>query len=75
PLSVNLHVVPFNDKRYARWIRNELMQMPFSLRTALSFEFSEAHLVNHLDYMRPIIRMLAGLGCKIVVGQAGRTIV
>lgn len=53
PLSVNLHVVPFNDKRYARWIRNELMQMPFSLRTALSFEFSEAHLVNHLDYMRP----------------------
>ncbi|CSI75954.1 regulatory protein CsrD [Vibrio cholerae] len=40
------------------------MQMPFSLRTALSFEFSEAHLVNHLDYMRPIIRMLAGLGCR-----------
>ncbi|ENM5730123.1 RNase E specificity factor CsrD [Vibrio mimicus] len=75
PLSINLHVVPFSDKRYARWIRNELMQMPFYLRSALSFEFSEAHLVKHLDYMRPIIRMLAGLGCKIVVGQAGRTIV
>lgn len=75
PVSVNLHVVPFSDKRYARWIRNELMQMPFYLRSALSFEFAEAHLVKHLDYMRPIIRMLAGLGCKVVVGQAGRTIV
>ncbi|MGL5430644.1 MAG: EAL domain-containing protein, partial [Vibrio sp.] len=75
PLSVNLHVVPFGNKRYTRWITNELMQMPFSLRSALSFEFSEAHLIKHLDYMRPVIRMLAGLGCKIVVGQAGRTIV
>ncbi|KQA21530.1 RNase E specificity factor CsrD [Vibrio metoecus] len=75
PVSVNLHVVPFSDKRYARFIRNELMQMPFYLRSALSFEFAEAHLIKHLDYMRPIIRMLAGLGCKVVVGQAGRTIV
>ncbi|MGC9553041.1 RNase E specificity factor CsrD [Vibrio metoecus] len=75
PVSVNLHVVPFSDKRYARFIRNELMQMPFYLRSTLSFEFAEAHLIKHLDYMRPIIRMLAGLGCKVVVGQAGRTIV
>ncbi|MGL4224902.1 MAG: RNase E specificity factor CsrD [Vibrio sp.] len=75
PLSINLHVVPFSNRRYARWITNELMQMPFSLRSRLSFEFSEAHLIKHLDYMRPIVRMLTGLGCQVVVGQAGRTIV
>lgn len=75
PLSINLHVVPFSNRRYARWITNELMQMPFSLRSRLSFEFSEAHLIKHLDYMRPIVRMLNGLGCQVVVGQAGRTIV
>ena len=31
--------------------------------------------MKHLDYMRPVIKMLNGLGCKVVVGQAGRSIV
>ncbi|WP_136487619.1 RNase E specificity factor CsrD [Vibrio sp. H11] len=73
--SLNMHVVPFADKRYLRWFRNELMQLPHSLRSRLSFEFAEGHLVQHLDYMRPVMRMMAGMGCELVVGQAGRTIV
>ncbi|WP_217518145.1 RNase E specificity factor CsrD [Vibrio metschnikovii] len=73
--SINLHVVPFADKHYWRWFLHEIMQLPYALRTRLSFEFAEGRLVQHLDYMRPVLRMIAGLGCKLVVGQAGRTIV
>ncbi|MCG3721783.1 RNase E specificity factor CsrD [Vibrio cincinnatiensis] len=73
--SVNLHVVPFSDKMYWRWFRNELMQLPSALRSRLSFEFAEGRLVQHLDYMRPVMKMIRGLGCQLVVGQAGRTIV
>src|SRR5690606_23463308 len=73
--SLNMYVTPFADKRYLRWFRNELMQLPHSLRSRLSFEFAEGHLVQHLDYMRPVLKMMAGLGCELVVGQAGRTIV
>lgn len=73
--SVNLHVVPFADKLYWRWFRNELMQLPSALRSRLSFEFAEGRLVQHLDYMRPVLKMISGLGCQLVVGQAGRTIV
>lgn len=73
--SINLSVLPFADKRYVYWFRDELMQQTAAIRTRLSFEFSEGHLVKHLDYMRPVLRMIHGLGCQIVIGQAGRTIV
>ncbi len=75
PLSINLYVVPFSDKQYFRWFRNELMQLTFEQRGQLSFEFAEGHLAQHLDYMRPVLRTISGLGCQLVVGQAGRTIV
>lgn len=73
--SLNLHVTPFLDKYYVRWFRNELMQLPLRLRKALSFELPESALVQQLDAMRPIIKMMSGLGCEVVIGQAGRTIV
>ncbi|OLQ88894.1 RNase E specificity factor CsrD [Vibrio ponticus] len=73
--SINLNVTPFAGKKYFRWFRNEILQLPIDLRRSLLFEFSEAHLVRHLDYMRPVLKMLKGLGCKVVVGQAGRSIV
>ncbi|WP_068711823.1 RNase E specificity factor CsrD [Vibrio tritonius] len=73
--SLNMNVVPFADKRFVRWLRFELMQMPLEWRQRISFDFSEGHLVQHLDYMRPVLKMMSALGYKIVVGQAGRTIV
>ncbi len=72
--SVNLHTLPFKDKHYLRWFRDELLQMSVEMRQRLSFDFVEGMLVRHLDHMRPVVRMIAGLGCKVVVGQAGRTI-
>lgn len=73
--SVNLHVLSLQDRRFNRWLRDELLQLPRALLKNLSFEFVEGSLVTHLDFVRPVVRMLSGLGCKIVVDQAGRTIV
>ncbi len=73
--SMNLHVTPFAQRDYFKWFRDELLQVPQQIRRRLSFEFVEAQLVRHLDYMRPVAKMIVGLGCRLVVGQAGRSIV
>ncbi|EGA67113.1 RNase E specificity factor CsrD [Vibrio brasiliensis] len=73
--SINLHVVPFADRSYFKWFRDELLQLPSEQRARLIFEFAEARLVKHLDYMRPVSKMIAGLGCQVAIGQAGRSIV
>lgn len=73
--SINLHVVPFADREYFKWFRDELLQLSMELRQRLIFEFTEARLVKHLDYMRPVTKMIVGLGCQVAVGQAGRSIV
>ncbi len=74
-LSINLHVTPFAERDYFKWFRNELLQLSIRQRSALIFEFSEAKVVKHLDYMRPVIKMLSGLGCQAAINQAGRSIV
>lgn len=75
PFSVNLYVTPFADRIYMKWFRDTLIQLSPVLRRRLSFEFVEGQLVQHLDYMRPVIKMIKAFGCQVVVGQAGRTIV
>lgn len=73
--SINLHVIPFAEREYFKWFRDEILQLSISLRQRLIFEFTEARLVKHLDYMRPVTKMIVGLGCQVAVGQAGRSIV
>ncbi|MGX9419431.1 RNase E specificity factor CsrD [Vibrio sp. WJH972] len=74
-LSINLYVTPFENRSYFKWFRDELMQLPSRYRAKLSFEFAEGHVVEHLDYIRPVIRMISAFGCEVIIGQAGRTIV
>ncbi|MCC4785158.1 RNase E specificity factor CsrD [Vibrio splendidus] len=73
--SINLNVTPFANKQHFKWFRSELLQLSALHRSLLAFEFPEGHLIAHLDYMRPVAKMLSGLGCTVIVGQAGRTIV
>ncbi|MCF7353817.1 RNase E specificity factor CsrD [Vibrio sp. CK2-1] len=73
--AVNLFTVPFKRKDYRRWLRDELLQIPTEARHRLSFSFIERNLVTDLDVMRPVLKMLSGLGCQIIVNQVGRTIV
>lgn len=74
-LSVNLSVEALLDKNFSRWLRDQLLQTPRTVLNRLSFEVPESQLVKHLDAMRPILRMVAGLGCQLVIDQAGKTIV
>ena len=74
-ISVNLSVEALLEKSFVKWLRDELLQTPRTVLNRLSFEIPEGGLVKHLDAMRPVTRMLVGLGCKLVVDQAGRTIV
>ncbi|RJX70749.1 RNase E specificity factor CsrD [Vibrio sinensis] len=73
--SINLSVNPFSDRKYFRWFRYELLQLSAENRAQLMFEFSEGRFVKHLDYMRPVVKTLVGLGCKVTIGQVGRSIV
>ncbi|EDP58122.1 RNase E specificity factor CsrD [Vibrio sp. AND4] len=72
---LNLHVVPFRQREYFKWFRDELLQLSREQRKCLTFEFVEAQFVRHFDFMRPVVKTLTGLGCHIMIGQAGRTIV
>ncbi|WP_261816094.1 RNase E specificity factor CsrD [Vibrio gallicus] len=73
--SINIYAQPFSYRAHFNWLRDEMLQLTPSQRRRLSFEFMEGPLVTHLDAMRPVIRMLSGLGCKVIVNQAGRTII
>jgi RNase E specificity factor CsrD len=73
--SINVSITALLDKNFVRWLRDELLQTPRTVLNRLSFEIPEGSLVKHLDAMRPVTRMLVGLGCKLVIDQAGRTIV
>lgn len=73
--AISLFTQPFHSKVYKSWLRDELLQLPKSIRCKISFEFIERNLVNDLDVMRPVITMLVGLGCRVMVNQVGRTIV
>lgn len=72
---LNLNVVPFGHREYFKWFRDELLQLSREQRKCLTFEFVEAQFVRYFDFMRPVAKMLAGLECQIMIGQAGRTIV
>ncbi len=73
--SINVFIKPFQKKEYRCWFRDELLQLTRNQRHQLAFEFVEGNLVNQLDIMRPVLKMIAGFGCKVVVNQVGRTIV
>ena len=73
--AVNVTTISLRDKQFVKWLRDELLQLPRPVLNRLLFEVSESMLVKHLDAIRPVLRVLTGLGCKLVVSQAGRTIV
>ncbi|MEZ9420148.1 RNase E specificity factor CsrD [Vibrio breoganii] len=73
--SINFYAQPFRYRSHFNWLRDELLQLTPSQRKRLAFEFMEGPMVTYLDAMRPVLKMLSGLGCKVIVNQAGRTII
>ncbi|WP_328590411.1 RNase E specificity factor CsrD [Veronia nyctiphanis] len=74
-VSVNLSVYSLKNRRFVRWIRNELMQLTSDKRKRLLFEIAEGPLVTNFDAVFPALRLISGLGCQLVVDQAGRSVV
>ncbi|PSV53005.1 RNase E specificity factor CsrD [Photobacterium sp. GB-1] len=73
--SINISAYSLLDKSFTKWLFNELLQLPRPLLGHVIFEISESQLVKNLDALRPVLKKLVGLGCKLAVDQAGRTIV
>ncbi|MCZ8487858.1 EAL domain-containing protein [Vibrio lentus] len=73
--SINLNVTHLPISSILNGLEVSYLQLSALHRSLLAFEFPEGHLIAHLDYMRPVAKMLSGLGCTVIVGQAGRTIV
>ncbi|CAM3980429.1 RNase E specificity factor CsrD [Vibrio neonatus] len=73
--SINLYAQPFRYRSHFDWFRNELLQLTPKQRQRLAFEFMEGPMVTYLDSIRRVLKMLSALGCKVIVNQAGRTII
>ena len=73
--SVNLSTLPFRQRSHQHRFRDYLLTMPPSQRQRLSFEFVESELVTHLDFMRPVLKLISAVGSSVIVQQVGRTIV
>ncbi|UJF19152.1 RNase E specificity factor CsrD [Vibrio sp. SS-MA-C1-2] len=74
-LSVNMSVETLINQDFVTWLRDTLLQLPKSVRSRLHIEMAEGSLSNKLEAVRPATRLIVGLGCKLLVDQAGCMIV
>ena len=74
-LSITISAESLLQPGFAVWLRNTLMQCEKSQRQHIMFELVEASLCQHLVRLRPTLRLLTGLGCRLAVSQAGLTMV
>ncbi|XBS69412.1 EAL domain-containing protein [Acerihabitans sp. KWT182] len=74
-LALTVSIDSLLRRGFLVWLRNTLMQCEKSRRRQIMFELVEADLCQHLMLLRPALRLLTGLGCRIAVVQAGLTMV
>ncbi|AJJ62406.1 RNase E specificity factor CsrD [Yersinia aldovae] len=74
-LAFSICVDSLLQRPFQRWLRDTLLQCRKSDRKRIIFELAEADVCQHIDQIRPMIRLLLGVGCKVMVSQAGLTVV
>ncbi|TKI06873.1 RNase E specificity factor CsrD [Martelella alba] len=74
-LSITVSADSLMQQAFVVWLRDTLMQCGKSQRQHIMFELVEADLCQHLGQLRPALRLLTGLGCRLTVSQAGLTMV
>jgi len=74
-LAFHLTVDSLLQRSFVRWLRDTLLQCERTQRNRILIELAEADLCQHTDRLRPAIRLLQGLGCRLAVSQAGLTVV
>lgn len=52
-------------------LRDTLLQRAKSHRWRIMIELEEADVCQHIDRLRPVLRLLSALGCRFAVSQAG----
>ncbi|MGC6388523.1 RNase E specificity factor CsrD [Ewingella sp. S1.OA.A_B6] len=74
-LAFHLTVDSLLQRSFIRWLRDTLLQCEKKQRKRILIELAEADLCQHIDKLRPAIRLLKGMGCRLAVSQAGLTVV
>ncbi|VEA68451.1 Regulator of CsrB and CsrC decay CsrD [Serratia plymuthica] len=74
-LAFTLCVDSLLQRSFQRWLRDTLLQCEKSHRRRILIELAEADVCQHIDRLRPVLRLLSGLGCRLAVSQAGLTVV
>jgi RNase E specificity factor CsrD len=74
-LAFHLTVDSLLQRSFIRWLRDTLMQCQKAQRHRILIELAEADLCQHTDRLRPAVRLLQGMGCRLAVSQAGLTVV
>lgn len=71
PITVEALIRP----QFQRWLRDTLMQCEKSQRKRIIFELAEADVCQHISRLQSVVRLMTALGARIVVAQAGLTLV
>lgn len=71
PITVEALIRP----QFQRWLRDTLMQCEKSQRKRIIIELAEADVCQHISRLQPVVRLMTALGARIVVAQAGLTLV
>ncbi len=74
-LAFSISVDSLLQRPFQRWLRDTLLQCRKSDRERIIFELAEADVCQYISQIRPMMRLLLGVGCKVMVSQAGLTVV
>lgn len=74
-LAISISAESLLQRGFVVWLRNTLMQCGRTQRQKIMFELVEADVCQHLVGLRPALRLVTGLGCRLIVAQAGLTMV
>ncbi|MTH45630.1 RNase E specificity factor CsrD [Intestinirhabdus alba] len=74
-LALQVSVESLIRPRFQRWLRDTLMQCEKSHRKRIIIELAEADVGQHINRLRPIVRLINALGARVAVTQAGLTLV
>ncbi|AXW86659.1 RNase E specificity factor CsrD [Lonsdalea britannica] len=74
-LAIPITVDSLLQPSFLRWLCETLQQNTPEQRRRLLLELAEADVCQYLGRLRPVIAELTGLGCRLVVAQAGLTLV
>lgn len=74
-LAFPLCVDSLLQRGFQRWLRYTLLQCEKSYRRRMLIELAESEVCQYIDRLRPILRLITGLGCRLAISQAGLTVV